>query len=118
MGGDWQNSGTYTGANSTIIFNGSGLQNISGTSVTTFGNAGTGGLTINKSSDMVRLIQDVNVDGALTLTNGIIDCGFRKLTIGAAGTATAGSNVSHVNGKLARVYNTPGSKRFSHRQGR
>jgi len=55
---------------------------------------------------------NASVAGTLTLTNGIVVTGVNTLTINSTGSVNGGSATSHVNGKLARVYESTGSKTF------
>jgi hypothetical protein len=88
--GNWANSGTYTGASltSTVVFNGTATQYISGASVTYFKV-----LTINSGSTLM-MSQNINVSETCTV-NGTLDTnesptyqlsGYADLTIGTVGT--------------------------------
>jgi hypothetical protein len=81
VGGNWNNSGTYT-SNGSIIFNGSGPQSIS---ATTFGN-----LEFNKPvGSIATLTGDVTLKGNLLGTSGTLDIQsffFNRDVVG--GTAT------------------------------
>ena len=109
IAGDFVNNGTFTQGAGTVSLDGAGTQLIGGASSTAFNS-----LTINKSTGGVTLATSATINGLLTLTNGIIDAFTNNttLTIGAAGTATSGSNTSYISGKLARIYNSTGSKNF------
>jgi hypothetical protein len=98
INGNWTNNGTYSGPNTNVFFSGTGLQNIGGTSVTIFGDAGNGGLWMNNSGSGVILSQDVTVNGDLLLGNGIINgvTNNKTLTMGPVSSTGGGSDVSHV----------------------
>ena len=107
--GGWTRSGgTFTNTGIAVVLNGSSSQNINGPTVTTFGD-----ITFNNGSGFTLNI-DVSVNGALTLTSGIIDgaTNTKKITIGSSGSASTGSSTAHVSGKLERVYSAIGSKNF------
>ncbi len=109
IGGDFTNNGTFNQGTGIVSINGTGTQTIGGSVNSDFNS-----LTINKSSGAVILAVSPAVNGVLTLTNGIIDgvTNNKILTIGASGSASSGSNASHINGKLARIYSGIGSKNF------
>ncbi|MCB0492863.1 MAG: hypothetical protein KDC93_10650 [Cyclobacteriaceae bacterium] len=62
LGGDWTNNGSFTRNGETILFNGSGNQNISGNSLTNFTN-----ITVNKSAGRVLVGGLANLHGLLTI---------------------------------------------------
>jgi hypothetical protein len=105
--GNWSNSGAFTPQAGTVSFTGSSAQTIGGSVDTTFSS-----MTANNSGG-IMLQRNITVNGTLTLTNGIIDASTNAntVTIGVAGTVTAGSSSSYINGPLARVINTTGSAR-------
>ncbi|MES2893331.1 MAG: hypothetical protein V4725_15005, partial [Bacteroidota bacterium] len=73
-----------------------------------------GSFTTDKQTGEIVLETDIDVDGALALTNGIINAGLNSkiITIGALGSAGVGSNTSHVSGKLAHTFNATAVKNF------
>ncbi len=80
--GNWNNTGTFNSNLSTIIFNGTGAQTISGNAV--FKN-----FTINNSKPANALILNnpVTINGVFSLTNGhIITTASNILTLGSAAT--------------------------------
>ena len=107
--GNWNNSGTFTHNDGTVAFTGTTTQTIGGSSTSPFYN-----LTADKTSADIVLTTDESVNGTLTLTAGIIDAITNgvTLTIGSAGSATAGSTTSYVKGQLSRIYAGTGSKNF------
>jgi len=109
VSGNFTNNGTFTPNSGTVTFNGTGTQSIGGSAVSTFNN-----LTVNKPSGEIFLTSDESVNGALTLTTGIVDgiTNSKTLTIGATGSASAGSTASYVKGKLARICGSAGSNNF------
>jgi hypothetical protein len=88
--GGWTNNGTIslTGQATTVTFNGTGTQTISGNS-TNFRN-----LTINKASGGVTLGVDTTValsganTGTLTLTSGVITTGSNTLILASGGSVS------------------------------
>lgn len=100
------NGGVFSSSGSTFVFNGISSQTIEGSSSTTFNN-----LTLNNTGG-VSLGIDETVDGTLNLTSGLITTGSYTLTVGSAGSISSASSASYINGKLARVYSSTGSKAF------
>lgn len=92
--------------NSTVLFNGSGAQSIGGSLSTIFGN-----LTLDNTSD-VTLDFDQAVNGALTLTNGLLNTGSNTLTVGCSGSIANASAARYVNGKLALAFCSTGARVF------
>ncbi len=68
VGGNWLNNGTFTAGNSNVNFNGSGTQNLTANTSTTFNN-----LTVNNGVTLVETVaaDNVTVNGTLT-NNGTI----------------------------------------------
>ena len=97
--GNYTNSGTFTATTSTVIFNGTGAQTVTG--VTTFNN-----LTVNNtavSQPGISLASNVTVTAALAFTAGVVSTGAQKVTVGAAGTVTgAGAATGHISGNLEK----------------
>jgi hypothetical protein len=105
--GDFTNNGsTLNTTGSTLIFNGTSTQIIGGTSSTTFNN-----LTIDNTNG-VTLTFDQTVNGALTLTNGLLNTGSITLTVGCSGSIANASAARYVNGKLALIFCGTGSRVF------
>ncbi|MFC2082103.1 cadherin-like domain-containing protein [Bacteroidota bacterium] len=107
LSGSWNNSGTFTAGNGTVIFNGpSGDQSITNSSGETFNN-----LTINKAADDVVLQNDVEITGTLKLTSGDIDLNGKIITLGAAADLdeSAGATVKGTSGYITatRYLNAP-----------
>ena len=62
----------------------------------------------NNPGGNISLSQPVTVNGALTLTSGIITTTpVNLLTIGATGSATPATNISFVNGPIAKIFALP-----------
>jgi len=91
---------------STVLFNGSGAQSIGGAASTIFGN-----LTLNNTSG-ITLSYNQTVNGVLTLTNGLLNTGSNTLTVGCSGSIANASAARYVNGKLALVFCSTGSRVF------
>lgn len=107
LNGDFEDNGsTFTTTGSTLEFNGSSAQTIGGSSASTFDNLtlnNPAGLTINSSP---------TVNGILTLSNGLLNTGSNLLTLDCTGSTANASAASYVNGKMAIVFCSPGSKTF------
>jgi hypothetical protein len=91
VSGDWINNSSSVDLDSkatTVIFNGTGDQEIGGSQVTTFRN-----LTIDKPSGTTTLSVDKSIkNGNLTITNGILDLGTFMLNRTASGGSLTVSN--------------------------
>lgn len=88
--GNWSNSGTFAAENGTIIFNGTGTQIISNSAGETFKH-----LTVNKTSGDVQLVNNITVNGNLTLTSGDLDMNGDTVSLGGSAVVseTAGNTV-------------------------
>jgi hypothetical protein len=64
VGGNFTNNGTFNRGTGTVVFNGTGLQNISGSATTDFNN-----LSITNSVSTVRVQSNQNLRGILTLSS-------------------------------------------------
>lgn len=107
LSGNWNNSGTFTPENGTVIFNGpSGNQTITKSGGETFKN-----LTVNKSAGNVQLQNNITVTGTLTLTSGDVDLNGMVITISSTGTLSesAGNTVKGNTGYITctKVLNAP-----------
>ncbi|MER3523852.1 MAG: hypothetical protein C4326_07225 [Ignavibacteria bacterium] len=89
LGGDLINNGTLSaGAGSTVEFNGTDAQSLSGaTTLENLKKSGGGLLTLGSP---------VTVNGTLTLTSGLIQLGFNTLTIGSSGSISGDSSSSYI----------------------
>ncbi|MFL5729073.1 MAG: beta strand repeat-containing protein, partial [Cytophagaceae bacterium] len=70
MGGDWINSGTFTAGSGNVIFNGLGIQNITGSSSTTFNS-----LVIANTSGPVNVSQVIAAAFTNISTGAMLDLG-------------------------------------------
>ncbi|MBI5303650.1 MAG: hypothetical protein HY868_16055 [Chloroflexi bacterium] len=86
--GNWiNNGGTFTAGTSTVGFNGTSAQTISGT--TTFNN-----LTINNGTGgSTTLAADATVNGTLTLTTDLQTASSNNLTLGSSATCSGNGDV-------------------------
>jgi hypothetical protein len=101
LGGDFINNGTFIAGSSTVVFQGSSAQNISGTSSTTFHH-----LTINNNAGL-NLSGTHSVGGALTFSSGLINTSASNLLQMLAGSSMSGAGeASYVNGPLRKYGNT------------
>lgn len=84
VGGDWTNKSTNADAfdqgNETVTFDGSTTQTITNASGETFYD-----LVFNNTNGIIGA-GDISVPGSLTLTDGVIDMGVNRLTLGDAPT--------------------------------
>jgi hypothetical protein len=85
VSGNWTNNGTFTANGNTVNFNGTSAQTIGGTANNNFNN-----LTINNAAG-VNLGGSQTVNGALTLTNGVLGIGTNTLTLNSTVAFTSGS---------------------------
>ncbi len=97
--GNWRNSGTFNPRNGTVTINGNGLQLITNSTNETFYN-----LTINKSSNYVKLEPSTNVTitNTLNLQSGIIDGRSNSVALIIPSGATLNRTSGHINGELQR----------------
>ena len=94
VSGTWTNNGSFTPNDGVVIFNGGALQNIAGTSPTTFNS-----LTINNSAGVVLGI-NATVNGVLNLAVGDLNTSTFTLTMPAAASSTG---VTDVVGNVKRT---------------
>jgi len=91
------NDGTLTQQTSTVIFNGTISQHISGATNTIFNN-----LTINNASGVI-LDSPETVNAAMTLTSGIVTTSaVNILALTSTATSTSGSTSSFVSGPMSK----------------
>ncbi len=109
IGGDWTNSGIYTSTNTSVTFDGTEAQSItnnhSGTE--TFHN-----LTISKASETLTLIDHVNINETLTMTNGNIDANGYTLALGGSSEKTLNHSSGSIIGNFEMYLSTSGTKLF------
>ncbi len=101
--GNWSNSGTFTpGTFITVIFGGSGTQNLAATAATTFYN-----LTVNSG---VVLVETVSADNA-TVSGALTNSGTirKSQTVSGTGTKTFGLAGAHNGANLAINVTTQGT---------
>jgi len=83
--GDFTNNGNADLGDGTVIFNGTAAQTIDGTTVSEFGD-----IEIDNASG-VSLGVSSQVDGEMTLTDGVFSIGANNLTFGVAASPVAGT---------------------------
>ena len=93
VGGNWINNaatGAFAAGLSTIFFNGSSAQTISGTFVTNFND-----INITNSSGSVSLNTNINIAGDLSVSAGILDLGaFTANRVTLGGNLTVSNNAT------------------------
>jgi len=99
--GNWINNGTFTPVLSTVSFTGNSTQSINRASSETFY-----GLQTNKTGTL-QLNCIVTVSNTLTMTNGLINTGANKLTLGTSTTSIGTLNyvAGNVIGSVERYVN-------------
>ncbi len=96
VAGNWANTGNFTSTGSTVTFNGTSSQAMSGASTTTFNN-----FTISNTTG-VTSSSDLNVNGILSLTTnpsataGSLAMGTHTLTMGGSATSTGAGDVTGI----------------------
>jgi hypothetical protein len=102
LGGNWDNSGTFTYAGTDVIFNGSGRQR----TIKASGTENFHNLTINKPSQNLLLGSPVTINNNLQLTKGIIGASSTNyINILNDKTSSAGSDSSYVCGPMKKTGN-------------
>lgn len=105
--GDFENNGVILSTTgNTLTFSGTAPQTLGGTTTSTFNN-----LTLNNASG-VMLNTNQTVNGILDLTNGLLNTGINTITVGCSGSIANASAAKYVNGKLALIYCSAGSRVF------
>lgn len=104
IGGNWINNGSFNSGTSTILFNGTGAQSISGSVSTTFNH-----ITVNKASSSVTLNRTTSIAGTATFTSGIVYSSAANLLVfndnAIAAGANNGANPSYVSGPVRKIGN-------------
>ncbi len=107
--GNWTNNGTFTAGTSTVIFSGSALQSIAGSSSTTFNN-----LTISNSAGITFSGSvGATVNGTLTLTSGNITTGANTLIVSNNAIGAVSHTSGQVVGNLQRAIAGSGSPTYT-----
>ena len=96
IAGNWINNSAFTAGSGGVVCNGSAVQTLDGTAVTTFNN-----LTISNSAG-VSLANNIIVNGTLTLTSGKITTGSNTLIISSTGSVSGGSSTNYIIGNLQK----------------
>jgi len=107
--GNWDNQGTFTANNNTVVFKGSSSQNIGGSAGTSFSN-----LTIDNSSGLTNGVKlnvspasPTIVTGTLTLTNGKLTSSASNLLVLNTGSeSSSGAVNSFVEGPMKKIGST------------
>jgi len=109
--GNWNNSGTFIPATSSIIFNGaSGNQTIANSNGETFNN-----LITNKAANNVLLSNNITVNGTLTLSSGNLDLNSKSLSLGSNANVSESTGNIVLGGTLSttQTINAPASKNIA-----
>jgi len=104
VAGDFTNNGTFTQGTSSVVLNGTTAQVVGGTTATTYNN-----ITVNNTNTGVSVTRNITVNGALTLTDGVVTTSPSPnglVTLAAGATLSGGSLASHISGPMARTGNT------------
>ncbi len=108
VAGNFTKSSTFTPNGRTVVFNGTGTQNLSTDGITFYG------LTINKPSGGLYINTDITVNGALTVTSGTLNTGIHKVMLGSAGSLSEAGNGNVVLGNMevSRTLSATGNETF------
>jgi hypothetical protein len=110
LGGSWIGTGTFTAGSASVLFNGTGTQQIA-----------TPGLvfntvTINKTTNDVQLLAPITVNSTLNLTRGDLIIGSFNLVLAAGGSISGGSALSYVQtngaGQIVQNISATGLRSF------
>jgi subtilisin-like proprotein convertase family protein len=104
--GDWVNNGSFDALSRTVAFLGTGVQTISGTSLTTFYN-----LILNNPAGLTNN-NDVIITGVLTLTNGKITTGTNNVILDNNSDIPGASSTSYIYGNLQKLINGSAATTF------
>lgn len=110
LSGQWNNQGTFDAGSGTVIFdNESGSQIITSSAGETFNN-----VIVNKAAGDLQIMNDITLNGTLTLTSGDLDLNGHTLTLGASGllSETEGNTVKGATGTIVctALLNNPSSE--------
>lgn len=86
VGGNWSVDGVYIPGTGLLNFNGTGAQSMDGSTVND--------IHIDKAGGTLTLLGDVNVNGNISVLNGIVDAGTHNVTrttVGGSATLAAGT---------------------------
>jgi gliding motility-associated-like protein len=114
IGGNWTNTGGTLSGNGTVIFNGSTNQSIIRSGGETFYNLAidnSGAISLNR----INILNNVTVQGTLSMSRGNIDAGIFKLLLSnqaAASLNYTSTSGSRIFGKFERGINQAGTYLF------
>jgi hypothetical protein len=91
--GNFTNSASFNGRSSTVTFNGTSAQTLSGPIPTTFYN-----LVLNNSSGLSLSNAYITISNTLTLTSGTFSVGSNRLTLNGTAIAGTATNLSTTSG--------------------
>jgi hypothetical protein len=88
------NDGSFTAGNSSVLLTGNAaVAGIGGTNASSFNN-----MSINKSSGIVQLNNDISVSSIITMLNGNLELNNHSLNLGNSGSIAGESDQSHITG--------------------
>lgn len=100
--GDFTNNGTVVDSGTVVSVAGANPQTIGGTSVTIFNNM----TIVNTSVSGVTLLQTIHIQGALTMTTGLVNTtATNNLILNNGATTSGANNTSFVSGPLVKIGN-------------
>gem|GEM_PF-2924079 len=103
VGGDWNNSGTWTMGTSTVMFNGTGYQRV----IKSSGTEAFYKFRVNKSSGSLTLNCPATVSNQLILTSGKLKTTLTNyISLLAGSTVSGGSDAAYVHGFVRKTGNT------------
>lgn len=101
LNGDFTNNDAYISGNSTISFNGTSRQIVSGTTTSSLYR-----MVVNKPAEDIELSAPLNITDRLTFSNGkIISNNMNVLNFGNSATHAGASQSSHVEGPVSKTGN-------------
>jgi hypothetical protein len=109
IAGNYSQSSTFNPSSRAVTFNGTGTQTITASGGMTFDY-----LTVNKSSGSLDLNDDITVNNTLTITDGTLNTGSKKVTLGSSGSLSEAGNGDIVMGEVevSRTLSGTGNNTF------
>ncbi|MEA3447999.1 MAG: T9SS type A sorting domain-containing protein [Bacteroidota bacterium] len=95
VGGNWSNSGAFTEGTATVTFNGSDAQSITNAADEIFY-----AMTVDKSSDTLTFVNNVDVTNTLTMTQGNIDAATNNKILTLGDNSPTEGTLNHTSGTI------------------